>query len=237
MKSTAKQAAGRNRSIPLLTTLVVITVVAALGAFAALSQLEKHGEQHAQRVSEQRVLGQKIAKYALEAASGDQASFDRLRINRDHFITLMEELNHGAPEVSLPAVPETMAEPLRQVENRWLALRAHVDEILLNQNAILSIREYADVISKAIPQLQQLSDEVVRILVRTKARQQQVYVAARQLMLAQRLRDNVSRVLAGGTQTAAAIDQFSLDAARFGRVLDGMLAGDEALGVSRVTEA
>jgi twitching motility protein PilJ len=236
MKSTAKSAARANRSIPLLTTLVLITVVAAIVAFGALSRLEKQGEQYLARVSEQQVLGQKIAKYALEAAAGDPASFDSLRVNRDRFITLMEEIRHGALEAGLPAAPDAMAEPLREVENRWLVLRAHVDEILLNQNAILSIREYVDVINKAIPRLQQRAEEVVRILVRTKAGEQQVYVATRQLMLAQRLRDNVSRVLSGGTRTAAAIDQFSQDADRFGRVLDGMLAGDTELNVARVRD-
>ena len=236
MKSTAKSAVRANRSIPLLTTLVLITVVAAIVAFAALSRLEKQGEQYLARVSEQQVLGQKIAKYALEAAAGDPASFDSLRVNRDRFITLMDEIRHGALEAGPPAAPDAMAEPLREVENRWLALRGHVDEILLNQNAILSIREYVDVINKAIPRLQQLAEEVVRILVRTKAGEQQVYVATRQLMLAQRLRDNVSRVLSGGTRTAAAIDQFSQDADRFGRVLDGMLAGDTELNVARVRD-
>ena len=236
MKSTAKSAVRANRSIPLLTTLVLITVVAAIVAFGALSRLEKQGEQYLARVSEQQVLGQKIAKYALEAAAGDPASFDSLRVNRDRFITLMDEIRHGALEAGPPAAPDAMAEPLREVENRWLALRGHVDEILLNQNAILSIREYVDVINKAIPRLQQLAEEVVRILVRTKAGEQQVYVATRQLMLAQRLRDNVSRVLSGGTRTAAAIDQFSQDADRFGRVLDGMLAGDTELNVARVRD-
>ena len=237
MKSTAKTSAGGNRSIPLLTALVLFTVIAAIVAFAALSRMERQGEQYLQRVSEQQVLSQKIAKYALEAAAGDQASFERLRVNRDRFITLMDELNNGAPDVRLAASPEPMAEPLREVENRWLALRAYADEILVSQNAILSIREFVDVINKAIPRLQQLSDEVVLILVDSKANQQQVYVAARQLMLAQRLRDNVGRVLSGGTQTAAAIDQFSLDTERFGRVLSGMLKGDIGLDVARVTNS
>ena len=111
MKSTAKSAVRANRSIPLLTTLVLITVVAAILAFAALSRLEKQGEQYLARVSEQQVLGQKIAKYALEAAAGDQASFDSLRVNRDRFITLLDEIRHGAPEAGLPAAPEAMAEP------------------------------------------------------------------------------------------------------------------------------
>lgn len=237
MKSTTKTSVTGNRSIPLLTALVLLTVIGTIVAFAALSRVERQGEQYLQKVSEQQVLSQKVAKYALEAAAGDPSSFESLRVNRDRFITLMEELKTGAPEVDLPASPESMAEPLRNVENRWLALRAHADEILVNQGAILSIREFVDVINKAVPRLQQIADEVVLILVRSKADQQQVYVATRQLMLAQRLSDNVSRVLAGGTQTAAAIDQFSQDAERFGRVLNGMLTGDSGLNVARITNA
>ncbi len=237
MKSTATTQAGGNRSIPLLTVLVLIAVVAAIIAFTAVSRVEQHGEQYLLRVAEQRVLSQKVAKYALEASAGGQPSFEKLRVSRDRFITLMDELKLGAPEVGLPASPESISVPLREVENRWLALRAYVDEILVNQDAILSIREFVDVINSAIPRLQTVSEDVVRTLIRGKASQQQVYVATRQLMLAQRLSDNVSRVLDGGTQTAAAIDQFSQDAERFERVLSGMLTGDDQLNVARVTDA
>jgi twitching motility protein PilJ len=237
MKSTVKKDLAGNRSVPLLTVLVLVAVVATIAAFVYVSRIEGHGEQYFSRVSEQQVLGQKIAKYALEASAGDTTSFERLRVSRDRFITLMNDLKTGDPEDGLPATPEAMAEPLRDVENRWLALRAHVDEILLNQSSILSIREFVDVINTAIPKLQQASEEVVRALVRTKADPQQIYVATRQLMLAQRLQDNVNRVLDGGTQTAAAIDQFSVDTERFGRVLSGMLTGDSALDIERVSNS
>jgi twitching motility protein PilJ len=235
MKSTLKTAPGGNRMIPLLTALVLFSVIGAIVAFAALSRVERHGEQYLKRISEQQVLSQKIAKYALEAATGDQASFDRLRVNRDRFITLMAELQNGSVEARLPASPATMGEPLRNVENRWLALRAHADEILLNQNAILSIREHVNAINTVIPRVQEISEDVVQVLVSANADQRQVYVATRQLMLAQRLRDNVSRVLNGGTETAAAIDQFSKDTEQFGRVLNGMLKGDRGLRVSKVS--
>jgi twitching motility protein PilJ len=92
-------------------------------------------------------------------------------------------------------------------------------------------------INRSIPRLQNLSEEVVTILVQSGAAQQPVYIATRQLMLAQRLGDNVSRVLSGGARTAAAIDQFSLDTERFGRVLNGMLTGDAAIDVERVDNA
>ena len=147
MKSTVKKDLAGNRSVPLLTVLVLVAVVATIAAFVYVSRIEGHGEQYFSRVSEQQVLGQKIAKYALEASAGDTTSFERLRVSRDRFITLMNDLKTGDPEDGLPATPEAMAEPLRDVENRWLALRAHVDEILLNQSSILSIREFVDVIN------------------------------------------------------------------------------------------
>ncbi|MGD8955739.1 MAG: methyl-accepting chemotaxis protein [Chromatiaceae bacterium] len=217
--------------------LVLVTVIAAIAAFMLLSRAEQHGEQYLQRVAEQQVLGQKIAKYALEASAGGLASFERLRSDRDRFTKLLDELKNGARDTGLPASPESMSEPLREVEDRWLTLRAHVDEILANQNAILSIRKYVDVINNGIPKLQTVSEDIVRTLVGSGADSEQVFIAARQLMLAQRLRDNVSRVLAGGTQTAEAIDQFSTDADRFGKVLGGMLTGDVELGVARVSNA
>jgi twitching motility protein PilJ len=234
MKSTVKKKLGENRTIPLLAALVLITVVSAIVAFAYLSRVEQHGERYVARVNEQQVLSQKIAKYALAASAGDQPSFGLLLRSRDRFILLMDELKVGVSEIGLPATPDSMEVPLREVENRWLALRAYVDEILLNQGPILSIREYVEDINSQIPGLQRLSEDVVRIMVDEKASQQQIYVASRQLMLAQRLRDNVSRVLSGGTETAAAIDQFSQDVERFRRVLNGMLAGDERIDVEKV---
>ncbi|MCB1789090.1 MAG: type IV pili methyl-accepting chemotaxis transducer N-terminal domain-containing protein [Gammaproteobacteria bacterium] len=181
------------------------------------------------------MLAQKIAKYALESSAGDPTSFERLRAGRDRFSELVDELKNGSPEAGLPPTPERMAEPLRNMENSWLGLRAYVDEILLNQNAFLSIREFVEVINRIGPRLQEISEEVVGILVKSKADQQQVYVATRQLMLAQRLQEHVNRVLEGGTQTAVSIDQFSKDTDRFGRVLNGMLTGDNRLNVARVT--
>ena len=187
MKITVKIEFARHRSVPLLAVLTLLAVIATIATFAYVSRVEEHGEKYFSRVSEQRVLGQQIAKYALESSAGDPASFDRLRNGRDRFITLVAELKSGSPEAGLPPTPERMAEPLQRMENSWLALRAFVDEILLNQKAILSIREFVEVINREGPRLQQVSEEVVNILVKTKADQQQVYIATRQLMLAQRL--------------------------------------------------
>jgi len=234
MKSTVKKNAKGNRSIPLLAVLVLITVIAAIAAYAYVSQVGEHGEQYRIRVTEQQLLSQKMAKYAFEATAGEQAAFGRLGESRNRFDLLTQELKNGSPDDGLPASPEVLAERLQMVDERWASLRSHIDEILLNEDAILSTRENVELINIVIPRLQKEWEGVVAILVREGADTQQVYVATRQLMLAQRLRGSVGRVLNGRTQMAVAVKQFSQDTERFGRVLKGMLAGDSELGVKRV---
>ena len=236
MKRTVRRTRGVDRTIPVLAVLLLITIVATLFAFIYVERQKGHQEQYLLRAAEQQVLGQKIAKFALEASGGNEASFASLRRSRDRFTQLLDELKNGSPAIDLPASPAAVHESLRGVENDWLELRAHADEILTSQEAILSIDEFVSVINEFIPQLQEASDEVVRLLVKAGAEHRQIYVGARQLMLAQRIEFNVNQVLAGGTATAAAIDQFSQDAELFGRVLEGMLKGDNRLNIARVTD-
>ncbi|MES9854992.1 MAG: methyl-accepting chemotaxis protein [Sedimenticola sp.] len=187
------------------------------------------------RASSMQVLALEITEYSLASAGGDQASFGRLRESRDLFERYAEELKRGIPAQGLPPSPEGVRkEELRAVENGWLELRQLTDDILSNKEAILSVQEFINVITELVPQLQALSEEVVSSLVMSGADLAQVAIATRQLMLAERIDKNVSKVLAGGQTTAASIDQFSRDADHFGRVLEAMLEGSDSLGIKPV---
>jgi twitching motility protein PilJ len=237
MKATVKKAAGEtSRTVPILAGVLLITIVLALLAFVHVSRQQNYQEQYVLRVAEQRVVAQELAKFALEAAQGGEIAFPRLRESRDRFAQLLGELINGAPESKLPPSPAGVATELQAVDDAWADLRTNADEILVNQDAILSIGEFVGVITEFIPQLAEASDQVVRLLVQKNAKPRQIYVASRQLMLAQRIENNVKRVLEGGAATAAAIDEFSQDAELFGRVLNGMLKGDERLNIERVQD-
>jgi len=98
------------------------------------------------------------------------------------------------------------------------------------------MQELVSVVTEFVPQLEKLSGEVVEMLVRGDAPPAQIGIAAKQLMLAERIDKNVDRVLEGGQMTAAAIDQFSRDSDRFGRVLKGMQKGSGPLGIEKITD-
>jgi twitching motility protein PilJ len=234
MKASTTKRGGGSKTIPLLAVALLLAIVATAVAFFLVQRQKEHQEKYLVRSAEQQVLAQKIAKYSLEALRGNEPSFVKLRSSRDRFSQLLGDLKKGNETAGLPPTPDEVKPQLHQVENAWLDLRAYADDILSNQEGILSIGEFIGVINELIPQLQETSDEVVRQLARDKASPRQIYVAARQLMLAQRIENNVNKVLVGGAETAAAIDQFSQDAELFGRVLDGMLKGDNRLNIQRV---
>ncbi|MCF6281340.1 MAG: methyl-accepting chemotaxis protein [Candidatus Polarisedimenticolaceae bacterium] len=218
-----------------LTVLVVVMLGLALAVFIHTAQREAYDENYLLRSTEQRFLSQQIAKFALASAKGDSVAFNALNKSKNRFEFLLNELENGTADKSLPPSPAEVAAALDGVKNSWAKLRVGAEEILANRDSIIAIGEFIDVIDSSVVKLQQLSDDVVKALVKQRVPQHQIYIATQQLMLAQRISDNASGVLDGGEITASAADQFSRDTDRFGRVLEGMLEGDEDLGVTRVT--
>lgn len=229
--------AASNRLVVVLSIGLLVTLLATLLAFANVAKWSANDEIYIIRSEEQRVVSQEIAKSALSAAAGNKAAFAQLRESRDKFERIMSELKQGDPAVNLPPSPGPVSGQLREVENAWLELRQNADDILSNRDAILSVQEFIGVITEFMPQLQEISEQVVNDLVTTRADPVQISIASRQLMLSERIDKNVNKVLAGGQATAAAIDQFSRDADHLGRVLDGMLAGSESLGIAKITSS
>jgi twitching motility protein PilJ len=238
MNTRSAQAAGSgsgSNKVVFLTALgLLVTIVLTILTFLHVSRSDDNEDQYLLRAAEQRVMSQQIAKFALAAASGDQAAFARLREYRDTFQRLIGELKNGIPALNLPPVPAEVGVQLKATENAWLELRQNADDILTSEQAIVSVREYISIITSLVPELQKLSQQVVDILVDGQSTKQQIDIASQQLMLAERIDKNVAKVFAGGQGTAAAIDQFSSDADRFGRVLDGMLKGSPSLGIESV---
>ncbi len=238
MNNKSAQGAGgesaSNKLVIFLSAALLVTIVLTVALFIHVSRQSGYEEQYLLRAAEERVVAQRIAKSALAAAVGDQKAFDELRQARDELERLVRELKRGVPAKKLPPSPKTVAGPLREMENGWLELRQNADDILSNRDSIISVRRLVNEVTGLIPPLVGRAEEVLNILLENDAAPEQVAIASEQLMLAERIDKNVSQVLAGGAATAAAIDQFSRDADRLGRVIHGMLKGSSSLHIEPV---
>ncbi|SER21659.1 twitching motility protein PilJ [Pseudomonas sp. NFACC02] len=238
MSNTGKSLEGarsRSQIIALFVGLIVLIMLLFVN-FAYLSTQSNYDKQYIGHAGELRVLSQRIAKNATEAAAGKAAAFKLLADARNDFDTRWQYLKKGDKNTGLPAAPAEVGDELKAVQNDWENLRKSTDVILSREQTVLSLHQVAATLAETIPQLQNQSEKVVDILLQNRAPASQVALAQRQSLLAERILGAVNTVLSGDETAVQAADAFGRDASQFGRVLNGMLDGNATLKIAQVED-
>jgi len=231
------QAGSRSRSqIIVLFIALIVFIMLLFANFAYLNTQSTYDKQYIGHAGELRVLSQRIAKNATEAAAGKAAAFKLLGDARNDFARRWGYLKKGDPETGLPAAPSAVRAEMRAVQTDWEALLKNTDAILASEQTVLSLHQVAATLAETVPQLQMESEKVVDILLQRGAPASQVALAQRQSLLAERILGAVNTVLAGDETAVQAADTFGRDANRFGQVLNGMLNGNPGLRITQVED-
>ena len=231
------QAGSRSRSqIIVLFIALIVFIMLLFANFAYLNTQSTYDKQYIGHAGELRVLSQRIAKNATEAAAGKAAAFKLLGDARNDFARRWGYLKKGDPQTGLPAAPSAVRAEMRAVQTDWEALLKNTDAILASEQTVLSLHQVAATLAETVPQLQLESEKVVDILLQRGAPASQVALAQRQSLLAERILGAVNTVLAGDESAAQAADTFGRDANRFGQVLNGMLQGNAGLRITQVED-
>ncbi|MHC8405310.1 methyl-accepting chemotaxis protein [Pseudomonas sp. TMB3-21] len=234
---TGKPEASRSRSqIVALFIALIVFIMLLFANFAHLNTQATYDKQYIGHAGELRVLSQRIAKNATEAASGKAAAFKLLSDARNDFARRWGYLKKGDPATGLPPAPSTVRPEMRAVQMDWERLLKNTDAILSSEQTVLSLHQVAATLAETVPQLQVEYEKVVETLLQRGAPSAQVAMAQRQSLLAERILGAVNTVLSGDENSQQAADAFGRDAARFGQVLNGMLQGNQTLRVSQVED-
>jgi twitching motility protein PilJ len=224
---------GTSKTVLILSALLVLFILVMVGSFVYTAIQDNYDKEYIALSAQERLLSQRLATYALEAAGGKEQAFIFLKKLRDDFDNSLKKVQGGNPETGLPPAPEAVRPELDALASEWVKYRSQINTILNGQDTISEVSEYVTYINDFIPQLLAFSDEVVGLYVKSNAAPDQVYIASRQLMLTQRIENNLNRVLAGGEGAATAADRFGRDAALFGRVLEGMIRGSDSMRIEK----
>jgi len=238
MSKTGRSLQGaRSRSqIIVLFVALIISIMLLFVNFAYLNTQSNYDKQYIGHAGELRVLSQRIAKNATEAAAGKAAAFKLLTDARNDFDLRWGFLRKGDKATGLPPAPHEVREELQAVQNDWETLRKSTDVILASEQTVLSLHQVAATLAETIPQLQIEYDKVVEILLQSRAPATQIALAQRQSLLAERILGSVNKVLSGDDTAVQAADSFGRDASQFGRVLSGMLEGNATLKITQVED-
>jgi len=214
--------------------LLSVFIILMLGSLVYVADKRANLQRHVELSAEQLLLSQQMATFSLSASSGKEVAFDSLLLSRIKFDNALNAFRSG--DIVTAAIDPKLLPDLDRVESDWRIYRNNVEVILKGRQSIAEVRELYQVIESFIPQMLTYSDEVVGVLIKKNSSSRQIYLATRQMMLSQRIKNNLNQVLAGGEAAAAAADRFGRDAALFGRVLEGLLKGSKGLRIEKVTD-
>ena len=236
-RSVKSMEGSRSRAqIMVLFVALIVFIMLLFANFAYLNTQSNYDKQYISHAGELRVLSQRIAKNATEAAAGKAAAFRLLSDARNDFSQRWGYLKNGDPATGLPPAPPAVHKEMQAVQRDWEQLLDNTNAILASEQTVLSLHQVAATLAETIPQLQVEYEKVVEILLQRGAPAGQVALAQRQTLLAERILGAVNTVLAGDENAAQAAGTFGRDANRFGQVLNGMLEGNEGLRISEVEE-
>ena len=228
MSVTSSDLSGQTRTLP--TWQVVILLMLIIGFIVnsiMLNNLESDRVQHVQATDDIQIKAQQLAQHAVLASSGNQESFNDLKLKRDVIAEKINSLVDGETNGLYPKVPVIVAESLISVSDLWVIINGNVDKVLDKQVLIEDMSAIYNKFASEIPLLQAKSDEVVKQLVKIRGTREQIRLAGQQQVLADRMLRRMGEVLKGGMTAVQAADGLDDDTRRFSKVLNGMFNGDE----------
>ena len=148
--------------ISCLALLIVSITVMAAAFFFSLQQATLTSTQ-IHTVGELRMLSQQIAGYADEAADGREEAFALLRDRARQYDQHLQQLTANSP-VTIPFLDKNVHPSQLQIESinaAWSELNVEIEQVLANENVVLSLHEVTTTLNEAVPQLQLEYNEVL----------------------------------------------------------------------------
>jgi twitching motility protein PilJ len=238
--STTAGALGRERGGSANTVLFVLLGFLFVIAIVDFVWLYFQSEQDRQAVgytTKIQVLSQQLAKYASEAASGNELAFQELESTRNNIDTFVRSLNDGDPKAGMRSYKGEVKAELEQLTGAWAQLQANAAKILSNKDVVLTANTSAKDFGDKLSALNARMSEVVNILTDKNASASQVYIASRQMQLVDRMGSRVTKILAGGTDTQASAAGLERDSRLYQTVVNGLLNGAPELNIRPLDNA
>jgi len=223
-----------NTATTVLSVLLVVFVVLTAYSFIFVANERRHDGQYLAMISDVQLRTQRIAITSLSAGQGDLVSFAQLEAQLTKLEKNMARLISGQIMKGMDGIPEELLPAFSSVAKKWGGARESIQSILNGRTSVSNVKEFVNQLNKYIPLLMSASQKVVTLLVNNKAPNNLIFLSSRQLMLTQRIENNLNRILSGTEQAVTAADQFGRDATLFGRVLGGMLNGSKALQIKKI---
>ena len=153
MSVTSNDLGRHTRTLPAWQVVILLLlIVGFIVNSIMLDNINSNRIEHTRATDDIQIKAQQLAQHAVLAASGDQASFDDLKIKRDSIATKINSLNDGDKDNRYPRVPVAANDSLNTLNNSWFTIQSNVDKILDKQVLIQDMNAIYNKFASEIPQ-------------------------------------------------------------------------------------
>ncbi len=174
---------------------------------------------------ELRILSQSVAVKARETELGQSSTFSQLQAHLLKFRELMGELQAIG-----------LDRELSNIQALWLPVEQSAETLVDAGPGIVFTHGVSVELEKNIKPLQSEFAEVVDVLHDKSVSSNTIVAAQKTLWLTERIARNIDKILAGGSESQFAADEFRSDAANFSQIIDALKNGNRVMGVQRLTD-
>ena len=210
-------------------------IVMSLGILACLGGVvytffmiqQEAGQEGEYRVAadEMRLLSQQMAANARESVQGDEATFNELGKNMESFNWQLGQLQSVA-----------FYTEVERIEAHWAVVVASVRVLMEASSRIVFLHSVSAELEQNIKPIQSEFAAVVDILRDESVSSETIVAAQKTLWLTERIARNIEKILAGGSDSQLASDEFRTDSADFMRIVDALNNGSKLMGVEKMTD-
>ncbi len=216
--------------------LPAILFTLAIGSYLYQERRAGDDADYFARLDQQVLLALQVARMTARAASDPDVSLELLRQRHRNARALLENLYPPRPPLGLWPAPADIEVRLSQLDKEWAHLGSELEAIAARQTAHEELERALMRFRGVATRMLVISDDLVVAMTAAEESPEQLRVAARQLMLIQRMMANGDQLIRGGKGRLTAADRFGRDAVLFGNVNNGLLNGNPELGIEAVTD-
>jgi len=206
----------------LLSIIILLCAALALISYLLIRDVDERNARLSLAVATQKTLVQQMALSAEQAVEGNQVAFTGLRTDRDRFQTGLESLKQDTLSDSVAPPSDEITTGLREVESNWLAYREGVDRLLAAESDLVGVRDLAEATGELLTEISEAMTSAAKLIAAEGAPADEILEAGRQLARVEVLKFALSRLLAGGRDTLAAIDSGQKAAEQFAATLGAL---------------
>jgi twitching motility protein PilJ len=208
--------------------ILAVSFVLMAGTFFFVARDAGYDEQYLKLVTNLRLGAQQVTQHSLRAANGTAEGFKKVEQTRTAFQQSLNLIQNGNPDTGMPATPEDVKTFIDKLSQTWKKSDSLINDLLKNRDVVVSLYERFTELTNVTKDVEANTEAMIKALESVNPTPAQMLVATRQLMILERIGNNIRRSFGGDKTAMDAEQQLGDDVAAFSEALEALRSGDHA---------